>query len=168
MIDVFDTLHIILKLLISLISIVGMLRLMGNKEMKQNTPLQYCLLVILGGVVSIIATGSKYNSIELLLVTVAWFIMIYILETLKARYEFFRHLIQGKPRVVINEGIILHEELAKERMSEEELRMELREIGIFDFTEVKLAVIEVDGNITASKKESVKTVKENDLENKNV
>jgi uncharacterized membrane protein YcaP (DUF421 family) len=147
-----ELLHIILKLAISLITIIVLIRLMGKKELKQQTPLDYSLLVILGGVVSILVTGSQYSWIECVVIIIAWGAMIFIMDYLKVSIPGFNKIIQGEPMVIINKGEIIQEVMDRERMTDDELRMSLRESGVFDPTDVEIGVLEINGNISVSKK----------------
>lgn len=60
----------------------------------------------------------------------------------------FRKFIEGQPTLLVHDGSIIHEHMAKERVSKDELDRALREHGIGSTKEVAIAVLEVDGTIS--------------------
>ena len=60
-----------------------------------------------------------------------------------------RALLRGKPRTLILDGKVLPEALRAERMSEEDLCAGLRKLGFASKHNVRLAVLEETGHISA-------------------
>jgi uncharacterized membrane protein YcaP (DUF421 family) len=54
----------------------------------------------------------------------------------------------GTPTVLVQNGTLLPDHLRREGVPEEEVLQALREHGVDDLSEVKLAVLEVDGTIS--------------------
>ena len=55
---------------------------------------------------------------------------------------------QEKPEILIHEGKIDFKALSKLNITSDELQEAMREHGVEYFTEVKLAMLEIDGNIS--------------------
>jgi uncharacterized membrane protein YcaP (DUF421 family) len=55
---------------------------------------------------------------------------------------------QEKPEILIHSGILDFEILSKLNISSEELQEAMREHGVEHFSDVKLAMLEIDGNIS--------------------
>jgi uncharacterized membrane protein YcaP (DUF421 family) len=66
-----------------------------------------------------------------------------------ARFAWLRSLVRGRPRPLVKDGRLVPQALAAEGMSEEELRAGLRKLGHLSEREVKLAVLEETGHISA-------------------
>ena len=60
-----------------------------------------------------------------------------------------RHLVRGKPRVLVRSGQILAHALEREGLSEEELLAGLRKLGHESAAEVETATLEETGHISA-------------------
>ena len=71
--------------------------------------------------------------------------------------------IEGVPTPVVRDGRALRAGLHKERMSDEELQAELRLAGIDDLGEVKLAQVEIDGQVSVVREEWAEPVRKVDV-----
>jgi uncharacterized membrane protein YcaP (DUF421 family) len=60
----------------------------------------------------------------------------------------FSDFMQEKPGILIQDGKLDFEILNKLNISSEELQEAMREHGVEHFTDVKLAMLEIDGNIS--------------------
>src|SRR5687768_13826508 len=78
--------------------------------------------------------------------------------------KFIDWLTESKPCVLVEHGEIQHDHLAAERLNEAELWTALREDGIEDIKEVKLAMLEPDGRISVILEEWAKPLEKRDLE----
>jgi uncharacterized membrane protein YcaP (DUF421 family) len=61
--------------------------------------------------------------------------------------------LEGSPTVLVSQGRILWPNMKKEKITEEDLLQSCREGGLIDVKDVRLAVLEVDGNISVIPKE---------------
>ena len=64
---------------------------------------------------------------------------------LSLKFNKFRNIIDGKPSLIINRGIINYKEMVKQRYSLDDLLLELRTYNIKDLSEVEYAVLENNG-----------------------
>ena len=64
------------------------------------------------------------------------------------RFSSFKELIEDKPVILIHNGKIDMGHLHREKITMDELEEAVREHGIDSYKNVKLAILEVDGNIS--------------------
>lgn len=64
------------------------------------------------------------------------------------KFKSVNDFIQDKPEILIHNGTIYFKALAKLEITSDELDEVIREHGIENYKEVKLAMMEVDGNIS--------------------
>jgi uncharacterized membrane protein YcaP (DUF421 family) len=64
----------------------------------------------------------------------------------------FRKIVNGSPRVLIEKGKIMEENLVKERITITELMAKLRERNAYKLADVETAILEVDGQISVQLK----------------
>ena len=76
------------------------------------------------------------------------FVMNYIFKKFILKIKFISDLVNDKPQILIHDGKIEFKTLASLGISSEELQEAMREHGIEYFKDVKLAMFEVDGNIS--------------------
>ena len=66
-----------------------------------------------------------------------------------ARSSRIRHVLRGKPRPLIRDGHVIEEALALEGVTHAELLAGLRKLGYARVDDVRLAVLEETGHISA-------------------
>jgi uncharacterized membrane protein YcaP (DUF421 family) len=76
------------------------------------------------------------------------FVINYVLKKLMYHYKGFGNLIHEKPEILIHNGNLDFKMLSKLSITSDELREAMREHGIEYFKDVKLAMLEIDGNIS--------------------
>jgi uncharacterized membrane protein YcaP (DUF421 family) len=76
------------------------------------------------------------------------FISNYFLGEIFYRSKAISKLIQGEPLMLIYEGKPILDHLKKAKISNDELEAAIREHGVANISEVDLAVLERDGNIS--------------------
>lgn len=75
----------------------------------------------------------------------------------------FDKILSGEPTVLVKEGQIQPKGMRKERMNQHELMAQLRLYGIEEISEVKLAILENDGQISIIEQEWAKPIQKKDL-----
>ena len=60
-------------------------------------------------------------------------------------------ILEGKPSVIVRDGEFDRKGMRQERMNEKEVLAHLREMGVLDMREVRLAVVETDGGVSVLK-----------------
>src|SRR5699024_9040528 len=75
----------------------------------------------------------------------------------------FRQLVEGSAINLIQDGNVLEDNLAKVKMTYDDLRMGLREKNNYEIAEVATATQETSGNITVMKKPEHQTLTPNDM-----
>lgn len=78
----------------------------------------------------------------------ALFLMNFILKKLMFRFKGLNNLLQQKPEILIHNGKLEFKTLAKLGITSEELTEAMHEHGVEFFKDVKLAMLEIDGNIS--------------------
>lgn len=71
-----------------------------------------------------------------------------MLNFLRPKNKKLRDLVSEHPEVLIHNGTLNCSILDKQGISNEELKEAMREHGVENFTDVKLAILEIDGNIS--------------------
>ena len=87
------------------------------------------------------------------------FMLNYVLKKWLFKNKRFRDLVNDKPQILIHNGNLDFALLGKLGITNDELHEAMREHGMDHFKEVKLAMLEVDGNISIiSKDEHMKHI----------
>ena len=140
-------LEIIFRVLLIYGFAVFMLRYMGKRGQRQMSTFEYVVIIALGS-----ATGDSmfYPEVPILyawLVILVITILNYFTVSLQMRSKAANSFLESDPRIMIREGKIMEESLAKEKLRREELMQLLREHEIENTGEIKYAFLERTGNL---------------------
>jgi len=76
------------------------------------------------------------------------FVINFALKKLMYKSKWFQYFMQEKPEILIHDGKIDFKALSKLNITSDELNEAIREHGIEHFSDVKPAILEIDGNIS--------------------
>lgn len=144
---------IVARAAIMFVLLYVLLRLMGKRELGQLTPFELVVMIVLG---DLIQQGVTHNDFSLTgaLLAISTFAFLAILMSwltyLSPRAE---KLLDGEPRVVICDGILIKDNLRRDRMTKSEVESEMRLAGIAQMDQVAWAILEPQGKISFIKKD---------------
>jgi uncharacterized membrane protein YcaP (DUF421 family) len=128
------------------------IRALGKRTVGNFSAFDLLIALMLGDLVDEII----YGDVRLLVGTIA----IGTLAALAAVDEFgsyanrrVRTLIEGKPTVVVRDGELVRNGLRAERLSDQDVMAMLRLEGVQDVSDVKLATVETDGELSVLRQE---------------
>jgi len=124
------------------------LRLFGKKELSQLNTADVILILLISNAVQNAMVGSNVSLLGGLAAAMVLFTMNYILKKLMFKYKGFSDFMQQKPEILIHDGNLDFKILSKLNITSDELKEAMREHGIEFFKDVKLAMLEIDGNIS--------------------
>lgn len=123
-------------------------RLIGRKMISRITTYDFLVGVTLGSLAVRISLGSDNSFVLSMLATAEITLLVLVTDRLSLSSLRFRSLLEGGPVVVVEGGLILGENLRRARLSAAKLLMLLREKNAFDLSDVQLAVLENDGELS--------------------
>jgi len=141
-------LDIILRSVAVYFFMVVALRVFGKKELSQLNTADIILILLISNSVQNAMVGSDTSLWGGLVAAGALFLMNFILKKLMFRYKGLNNLLQQKPEILIHNGKLEFETLGKLGITSEELTEAMHEHGVEFFKDVKLAMLEIDGNIS--------------------
>ena len=145
--------QIVLRASAVYVALAATLRFLPKRTTGSVSPNDFIALVIIGGLVADgIAVGAD-STPDLLLMVATVLLWDYIFNLLEQHFPRFRRVTQDSPTLLIHNGRVLKDNLRKEMMTEEELAQNLRGRGLLDASEVKLAVLEPDGQVSIIKRD---------------
>jgi uncharacterized membrane protein YcaP (DUF421 family) len=127
--------------------LIIIMRLAGKRLAGQTTTFDLLILITLGVTVQSALVGKTTPEIAVFVITV--FTVHRLLARVCKRWTFIRHLVRGRPRALVRDGHVIDEALDAEGVSHDELLAGLRRLGFEQPTEVRLAVLEETGHISA-------------------
>jgi uncharacterized membrane protein YcaP (DUF421 family) len=128
--------------------IILAIRFFGKKELSQLSVFDLVFILLISNSVQnamVLGDNTLYGGLAAAL---SLFIVNYILKKLQLKFPKFGKLVQGDAIMLVYHGKIIPSHLRMAGISENEVMQAVREHGIAAITEVDLAVLEVDGNIS--------------------
>jgi uncharacterized membrane protein YcaP (DUF421 family) len=124
------------------------LRIFGKKELSQLNTADVILILLISNSVQNAMVGSNISLLGGLAAASVLFAINFILKKLMCKSRWFSDFMQEKPEILIHDGKLDFKTLSKLNITSDELQEAMREHGVEHFTEVKLAMLEIDGNIS--------------------
>lgn len=124
------------------------IRLFGKKELSQLSTTDLVFIVLISNAVQNAMVGANSSLAGGIIAASVLFSLNYILKLLMFHFSAFKELIEEKPVILVHNGKLDVSHLHLEKITMDELEEAVREHGIDSYKKVKLAILEVDGNIS--------------------
>jgi len=124
------------------------LRVFGKKQLSQLNTADVILILLISNSVQNAMVGNNTSLYGGLVAALALFIINYAFKKVKAKSEFIKNLVQDKPEILIHNGRIEFETIARLGITNDELQEAMREHGVEKYKDVKLSMFEIDGSIS--------------------
>lgn len=144
----------IIRTVILYVLIIIAVRLMGKKQVGELEPTELVLAMIISDLAAVpmqdFGIPLLYGVLPIcILSALTLFLSVIMLKSIR-----FRELICGRPSVIVEQGVLLEKELARNRFTADELMEELRMQGITDLSTVKYAILENSGEVSVILKDA--------------
>ena len=143
--DFFNTIAI--KLALGLVSLVFVINLTGKGNLAPSSATDQVQNFVLGGIIGGVIYNSSITILQYVVILIIWTILILSLKWLNTNVSFIKHLIDGKPTIIIKNGKLDPEACRSKGLSASDVSLKLRSQGVFQLKEVKRAVIEQNGQL---------------------
>ncbi len=143
-----DWLNITLRSLGALVYLFLLAKLIGKRQIRQLTYIEYIVGITIGSIAGFMATeadGPVYHSLIALTI---FGIFPVAAEWLSLKSKMFRNVFEGNATILIKDGKVLEDNLKKERLSTEDLMEHLRLKNVFKVADVEFALMESSGEVS--------------------
>lgn len=139
---------VVLRAALGFLFVLFLTRVVGRRELSSLQPFDLILLVMLGDLVQQGITQSDYSVTGLVLAGGTIGIMTVVVSYASYKAPWLRPVVDGEPVIVMEDGEPHARNLARNRITLDELAAAAREQQIASFDEVRWAVLETSGSIT--------------------
>ena len=136
---------IAIKLALGLISLVFVINVTGKGNLAPSSAVDQVQNFVLGGILGGIIYNSSISILQYVVILIIWTILILLLKWLNTNVSMIKHLIDGKPVLIIKNGTLDSEACRSKGLSAADVALKLRSQGVFQLKDVKRAVIEQNG-----------------------
>ena len=124
------------------------LRIFGKKELSQLNTADVILILLISNSVQNAMVGSNTSLYGGIVAAFALFVINFMFKKIMLKSKFIKNLVQDKPEILIHNGKIDFKTIARLGITNDELEEAMREHGVEYFKDIKLAMFEIDGNIS--------------------
>ncbi|WP_249869990.1 DUF421 domain-containing protein [Oceanobacillus saliphilus] len=143
-----ETVLILIRSVGAFLLLFLMARIMGKKQISQLTFFDYCVGITIGSIAATLSVDQNVKISNGLMALLIWGLFPLILAYGGIKSRVFSNLTDGKAAILIQNGKIQEKELKKNLITINELILLLREKDVFKFSDVELAVLETNGDLS--------------------
>lgn len=161
--EIIDLLDVILRCIVSLITLFLVTKMIGKKQVSQFSLFDYVIGISIGNFAAEMAINLDSSYLHGTVAVIVFGVVAYLVSYITMKNLKIRKIIIGEPTILIKEGQIIYENLKKEKFDINDLLEEARINGYFDISKIDYALMETNGQISFLKKSKYESVTNEDL-----
>ena len=138
--------------LILYFAIIICMRFMGKRQLGELQPTELVVTIMISEIVSIPMENNDTPLINSLLAVLMLVCLEIINSVIIMKSSFVRYKLQGKPAIIIRNGVLDQKKLKELRLTADDLFDQMRQKDIFDINQVQYAILETNGTLSVMKK----------------
>lgn len=154
---------VILRGLVSLVTLFLITKLLGKKQVSQLSLFDYVIGISIGNFAAEITINLETSLINGTVAVIEFGLIAYAISILTMKSIKLRRFFMGVPTVLIDKGQLIEKALKKVHFDVNDLLEECRCNGYFDLNEIEYAIMECNGNLSIMPKSTYKPVTIRDL-----
>lgn len=152
-----------MRTVIMYVALLFVVRLTGKREMGHVSPFDFVVAILIAEV-AVLPIADPVRPLWHGLLPLGTIVLgELLLSWLTLKSETWRHVVTGRPSIVIRDGRLVEQELRSVRFCIDDLLESLRSEGVADITEVELAILEPNGSLSVIRKSQHRPVTPRDL-----
>jgi uncharacterized membrane protein YcaP (DUF421 family) len=128
------------------------IRVLGKRDLSQLTPFEALLLVLIPQLFRNYLVRQDDSLLTALVSAATLFLLVYLTSVLAFTSPRLKGLVASGPSVLVKDGLLVEDEMRRERIGPPEIDAALRGHGLERLDQVKLATLEADGSISIIRK----------------
>jgi uncharacterized membrane protein YcaP (DUF421 family) len=150
--DLFELARFVMKPVAIYLTALALVRLMGKRALGELSLFDLVIMAGIGDIIVVVGLGQISFLKGLIILGLLTGLELFF-SMVSFRSRFWAGLLEGHPTLLIKDGNPLEENLAREHISQTDLRQELRKQGVARISQVSQAVLEACGKFSIILKE---------------
>src|SRR5690606_20776996 len=125
-----DILDVILHTLLAIVSMFLLTKMLGKRQLSEISLFGYVSGISIGNIAAYIVLEQDERYLALICLVV-WVSVTYLLERMTLKSEKLRHIIDGKPTLLVENGVLYKEAFKKENFTIDEFLEQLHDHDVF-------------------------------------
>ncbi len=151
--------HYVLRALIVYVFMLFLLRAAGKRTMGEFTPFDLIVIILLGEAMQSALVPENESVIAPIISATTLVALNYLVGFISTRSRSVDKLVTGDPVMLVRNGRVLEKAMLAENVPPADLEEALRCAGLTDVADVRLAMLETDGEITVVPQRTPKTIR---------
>ncbi|UFJ43183.1 DUF421 domain-containing protein [Brevibacillus humidisoli] len=143
-----DWINILLRSLFALAYLFLLAKVIGKRQIRQVTYIEYIVGITFGSIAAFIATDLEGNLVHGIIALTVFGLFPIVTEWLSIKSKRLRDFFEGRGTVLIKHGKVMEDSLKQERLTIDDLLEQLRAKNVFKVADVEFAVMEPSGEIS--------------------
>jgi len=139
---------IFIRTIILYLAVNAALRIMGKRQIGELEPAEFVIAILISELASVPMQDNSIPIINGLIPILTLLSLEVLLSFFTLKSSRIREFLQGRPSVIINEGVLDQKEIEKLRFNLDDLVKEMRLKNIMTISDVKYAIMETNGKIS--------------------
>jgi len=129
-------------------AVLALIRIGGRREIGQLTPFDLVFVLLVSNAVQNAMVGADVSLEGGLVSALTLFTANFVVARARARFSPIREIVEGKPLVLVKNGVMQPRALRRENLTEDDVKgFIIEHSGLDDFSEVDTAVLEPNGTV---------------------
>lgn len=158
-----DLLVVFMRTVLIYFVVLALMRLMGKREIGKLSVFDFVVSFMIAESAILVIENTNQPLMKGLVPLFTIVAIQIIVSYISLKNDKFRHMIDGRPSVVINKGQLQEEELRATRYNLDDLLMQLREKDIARVQDVEFAILEPSGKLSVFPRAEKEPVTKEDL-----
>lgn len=154
---------VFLRTVIIYLMLMFFLRLMGKRQIGELQMSELIITILLSEVSAAPIADPEIPLLRAMIPVVTLLLLEILISYGIMKLNFLKRVFDGAPSIIIKDGVLQQKQLAKLRISVNELMGELRVMEIASLDEVEYAILEQNGKLSVIKKSKYQNVCRDDL-----
>jgi len=139
---------LVIRAAVGFFFVLFLTRVVGRRELSSLEPFDLIMLVMIGDLVQQGITQNDFSVTGMLLVGGTVGMLTVFVSYVGYKFPRVRPIVEGEPVIVVEDGRPIDRNLARNRITREELAAAARREGIASLRDVRWAVLETGGSIS--------------------
>ena len=140
--------ELILRSAVVYTALIVLIRVTGKRQIGQLAPFDLVLLLVLSNAVQNSMNGGDNSVVGGLISAVTLIVLNYLVGYATFKSKRIEAIVEGRPLILIHNGRLFHDVLARAQLTHHELDAALRQNGCACVEEVQTAILENNGAVT--------------------
>ncbi|MDD3392281.1 MAG: DUF421 domain-containing protein [Bacilli bacterium] len=153
-----EVLDVVLRSLLSLVSLFLVTKMLGKKQVSQLSLFDYVIGISIGNFAAETTINLESQYINGIVAVLMFGLVAYLVSIITMKSIILRRYFMGVPTLIIQQGKLLKKNMKKVKIDINDLLEECRSSGYFDLNEIEYAIMEPNGKISILPKWEYKNV----------